>query len=371
MEKKRIAAAAAVVIVLAGAALWTRLGSNKQTQQQTETARVAKGSVAPVLSVTGVVAADERKLSPPAGGSVAQVYVKEGDLVTAGQKLLALDGDDAQQDVNITWASYKSARARLQELRDKPASAAEIAGQDAAVAKALADYRKADKARDSLVVTSPIAGTVIDLSVAVGDQAGSAQGAGSQGDASGLATVADLTKLYLRATADQADVSKVAVGQSAKVTLDALPGQEFTGRITSVDPVPETNQNVVTYTVYLAVDKLDPAARLGMTADVNIDLGKKDGILVVPNIAVRSRGNNKIVTKLVDGEEAEVTVETGASDGENTEITSGLFAGDRLVIQSFSSQGTGSSGGGSFSGGRSGFGGGRGSGMMIPAGGPR
>lgn len=373
MEKRRLktVAALAIIGVVAVGIYQLRTSNNQQSRQSIQTVTVAKGTVKPVLTVTGVVAADERQIKATTGGKVEEIFVKEGDLVTAGQKLLRLDGTNAEREVNIAEANLNSAKARLQDLRDKSASAAEIAAQEAAATKASVDYAKANEARDALTITSPIDGTVIDVAVAVGDQAGGQSGSGSAGSEStsmGMITIADLTKLYIKAAVDQADISKVNVGQQAKVTLDALPGKEFSGQVTSIDAVPETNQNVVTYTAYISLNKLDMGARLGMSADISIDLGKKENVLVVPNIAVRSGSNSRIVTKIIDGEATEVAVEIGVSDSANTEITSGLLEGDKIVLQSFQSSSGRTSG--SFGGGFPGMGGQRsgsgGRGVMIP-----
>jgi macrolide-specific efflux system membrane fusion protein len=304
-------------------------------------------------------------------GKIAEVYVKQGDTVSAGQKLVRLDGTSAQQDVNTAWANLKSARAKLQDVISKSSTAtADIELQNAAVTKANADYSKADEARSALTINSPIGGTVIAVSANVGEQAGGSSGSGSSGGgsssssgsssgSSGLVTVADLTRLSMKASVDQADISKVNLDQQAKITLDALPGKDFTGKVTSIDPVPTTDQNVVTYSVNISLDQLDPGVRLGMSANISIDLGKKDGVLVVPNIAIHSQGADKTVNKMVDGQSTAVTVETGAADSQNTEITSGLSVGDKIVLQSFQSTtgqspttgGTGGSFGGGFGGG--------------------
>ncbi len=367
MEKRgiKIAGAVSLVIVLAAFGIYRwRASAGRQSEPSVETTSVVKGTVSPVLTVTGAVAADERRINASSSGRVEEIFVKEGDVVTEGQKLLRLDGTAAQRDVNIAWADLKSARTRLQDLQDKAASAAEIAAQEAAVAKASAQYQKADEARDQLTLTSPIAGTVISVAVAAGEQAGGQNGSGSstngQTASMGLMTIADLTKLHVEAAIDQADVSKVAVGQKAKITLDALPGREFKGEVSAVDAVPETNQNVVTYTATISVEEFDPGARLGMSADIDIDLGKKAGVLVVPNIAVRNNAGGRVVTKLIDGEETEVPVETGAADSQHTEITSGLSDGDKIVVQSFQSATGQTAGTGSFGGG---FGGQRSSGQ--------
>lgn len=382
MERKALTfiAIVAVIVILAVFSV-SRFKAVTASQQQTisQVFTVKKGTVRPTLTLTGSVAADEYQVKAASSGKVKEIYVTEGTTVTAGQKLLALDSEDVQQDVNIAWANYSSAKARLQELKDKSASAAEVASQNAAVAKAWADYKKAVKARDDLVLISPINGTVIQINTSIGEQvgAGSSLSAGSNSSTSanssstsGLVAVADLSKLYIKAPVDQADITKIAVGQKAKITLDALPEKEFTGQVMSIDAVPETNQNVVTYNVYLSLAPVESAMRLGMSADIVIDLGQKRNVLIVPNLAIRSRGKEKVVTKLTGGQPTRIVVKTGASDAENTEITSGLLEGDKIIVLGLSELGAGSFSG-SFGSNRSGvFGSGRSGqrGFMMPMG---
>lgn len=369
MEKRKLTRIAAAVLALVIVFIIYRwqVEGDKSQRQSIQTIKVERGTVAPTLAVTGYVAADERQISPTTASRIEEIYVKVGDSVKAGQNLLRLDDAAVHRELNIAAASLRSTKARLQELKDKAASAAEIAAQEAAVARATADYQSAEENHDALVIKSPIDGTVIAVAAAVGDQIGSSaqmssgSSAGTSGGLTGVITVADLSKLYVKAAIDQADISKVAVGQGVKALLDALPGKSFSGQITGIEPVPEINQNVVTYTSYISFDKLDLAVRLGMSVDLEIDLGKKENVLILPNTAVRSRGDEKIVTKMIDGELTEVTVETGVSDSENVEITSGLSAGDRIALQSFSQSTERSSGG--FGGP---FGGGFGGRMMAP-----
>ena len=180
--------------------------------------------------------------------------------------------------------------------------------------------------------------------------------------------MADLGRFQVEAAIDQADISKVAVGQTVDITLDALARKKFTGKVTSINPIPQTSQNVVTYNVYVSIDKLDPGMRLGMSSNLEIALEKHEDALYVPNVVIRTRGDEQYVTKMVDGSPTEVTVKTGLVASDRTEIISGLREGDELVTQSFTSA-DGQSQGGSFSG--RGFGGPVGGGNFSRFGGGR
>jgi macrolide-specific efflux system membrane fusion protein len=331
-----------------------------------QTTKVEKGTVAPTLAVTGYLSStDERQVNSNSAGEVVEVRVTVGDTVTAGEELLKLDTSGAQQNVNVTYAGLTSAQARLQELRDQDASAAQIASQDAAVARARVDYNNAVDSRAAAVISSPINGTVIAVNARVGDQVsggsgggGSAQGAsqGSGVTSGGLITIADLDNLQVESAIDQADISQVIVGQTVEVTLDALANKKFTGEVAFIDPIPSTNQNVVTYTARVSIDELDVGMRLGMSANLEITLESQKDVLFVSNVAIRTRGDRQFVSKLINGQPTEVPVKTGLIADDRTEIVSGLTEGDEIVVQSFTaSDSEGVAGGSPF---RGGFGGG-------------
>ncbi len=104
----------------------------------------------------------------------------------------------------------------------------------------------------------------------------------------------------------------------------------------------------------------------GGIVDLEIDLGRKENVLIVPNMAVKTKDDSKVVTKMINGAATEVTVEVGLSDDEHTEITSGLSEGDEIAVDMFSNtSGTGNSTGSSGqSGGQTAPDGDGGSGMM-------
>lgn len=270
-----------------------------QTTQQFSTAKVTKGTINSTLSATGtVISANQVDLNFDYAGELTSLAVGVNSQVTAGQELATLDPTDTK-----------------------------IGEQ---------------------TLTSPIDGTVIYIGAKVSEQigttsgttstpqttAGMAQGgAGSSSvETSGFITVADLKNLQVKMGIDQADIAKVAVGQPAKITLDAIPDKEFAGNVVFIDPIPTSEQNVITYTVYATLGNPDPAIRLGMSADVKLDLGKKENVLIVPNLAVKTVEGKKVVSKIVDGVPTDVNVEVGLSDDENTEIVSGLLEGDKVTL---------------------------------------
>jgi len=257
--------------------------------------------------------------------------------------------DAAQDAVDKADDTYQSSLLALSSKQQSYNYDSQI--QDEQVNQAQLSVNSAQESLDNATITSPIDGQIIAITAAIGDQVGSSsQGSqsGSSGGSSSAAVtssssgylfwIADLSKIQVKTTIDQADIPKLAVGQKAKITLDALPDKSFTGSVTSIDPAAQTSNNVTTYNAYISLDTTDSAIKLGMSANVKINLGKKDNVLIVPNIAVRSGNSGKIVRKVIDGQPTAAKVLTGLSDDENTEITSGLSAGDSISLAVFSTQ---------------------------------
>ncbi len=342
MEKRQLKALVVVIIVIVGGFTIYRWRSARieSSKPRVETVKVETGEVAPTLAITGYVSSvDEREINSTGSGPVLEVLVTVGETVTAGDPLLKVEDGTPGQTVNIAFADLTSARTTLQKLQAEGASDEEIAAQEEVVHDAEDEYSQSVDNRYSTITYSPIDGTVIAVNTQIGDESGSSSSGNGAGGAqpSALVMVADLNRLQVEAAIDQADISKLAIGQSVDVTLDALPDQELSGQVVSIDQSPETNQNVVTYNAFISIDELDPGIRLGMSANLEIQLEKQKNVLYVPNVAVRTEGNKKYVTKIIDGEPTEVPVETGLVASERTEITSGLSKGDEISIQSFRS----------------------------------
>jgi HlyD family secretion protein len=175
------------------------------------------------------------------------------------------------------WAQIRSADAAIQsaevqrniaqaqlDLLKTGATAEAIAVSEAAVAQAEAALETARVALERCEVRAPFAGTVGAVDVREGELVTPGQP---------LITLGDLSTLRVETTdLDEIDVARVAVGQQATLTFDALPEQVFTGRVTRISPMAEPGTGGVNYTVIVELDELDPAIRWGMTAFVDIEV---------------------------------------------------------------------------------------------------
>jgi len=184
------------------------------------------------------------------------------DALVAGSYLQIRTANAA---VSAAEAQEGVAQAQL-ELLKAGATAEEIAVGQATVAQAEAALETARVALERCEICAPFAGVVGAVHVRVGELIVPGQP---------LVTLGDLTTLRVETTdLDEIDVARVAVGQQATVTFDALPERVFVGHVTRISPMAEPGAGGVNYTVVVELDELDPAILWGMTAFVDIEVGE-------------------------------------------------------------------------------------------------
>jgi HlyD family secretion protein len=198
---------------------------------------------------------------------------------------------------------------------------------------------------DHTSIKAPVDGVVVSRSVDVGQTVAASLAAPT------LFLIAqDLTKMQVDTNVSEADVGRVRVGQPATFTVDAYPGQTFTGNVTSIRKAPINVQNVITYDAVIGVANPDLRLFPGMTANVRILVNQRQHVLRIPNAALRyhpaaepsatnqrageSTALDRAVWILGDHDTPRrVVVTTGESDGTSTEVTGGaLKDGDRVIV---------------------------------------
>lgn len=179
------------------------------------------------------------------------------------ERLLA-EGLTPEADFDTARADFEAATAQVEQAR--------------------AAARQAEANLSYTKIHSPIDGVVVDRQYDVG------QTVAASFQAPTLFTIAqDLTKMQVQADVDQADIGRVKVGQKARFSVDAYPGEEFEAEITQIRLNATVNQNVITYPVILTVDNPGERLRPQMTANVTIVVSRWEDALRVPNAALRFR----------------------------------------------------------------------------------
>lgn len=252
-----------------------------------------------------------------ASGTITGILTPEGSAVTAGQILLTLGGDLADS---------------LQSAADGVAnSAGSVRNAELSVENARLALENAKNKLDDYTICSPISGTVVEKVYKAGDKI-------SAGKA--MCTIYDLSYLEMTLNVDELDISAVHVGQSVRVTAEAVEGREYVGAVTRVSVAGTTANGTTSYPVTIRLDLTDGLLP-GMNADASIILATEDSVLSVPNEAVSRRG---LVLVTADSPSAAnaapneapagyvyVRVETGISDDDYVQILSGLTAEDTVA----------------------------------------
>ena len=150
-----------------------------------------------------------------------------------------------------------------------------------------------------------------------------------------VAKVVRIDRLRLFVQVPEAEVPFVQEGDAAALTLDALPGREFTGQVRRFATV----LDAATRTMKTEINIKNPKRSLlpGMYGEVTLELEENVGAITIPVEALRSEGNRKYVYCVRNSEARTVEVSTGLDDGIKVEITSGLSGDERIILQSRSS----------------------------------
>lgn len=298
-------------------------------------------------------------------------------------------------------AEAQYAQAQAQATASISSASNQITAAQQQVSSAQAQLQTAKDNVASATLTAPHDGTIVAINGLVGQTAssgGSSSSASGSSTSSAFIVLVDASSLNIAAQVNEADIANVQVGQSAQFTVAAYPSQTFRASVTGINTIGQTTSNVVTYTVNMAVDMASlHNARVypGMTATVNVTTAERIGTLLVPSAALSfsttaiqngeltrtalrsliggtsatastggsSLGSRGIVVELKNGKLVPVLVTTGLTNGQYTEVLSGLKAGDQVIVgqtggTTTTTTGTGGSTRGGFGGG--GFGGGGG-----------
>ncbi len=290
-----------------------------------------------------------------------------------------------QDKQSLTNAENSLTLLKAQQANSAYVDPSTIAQDQEAVTQAQAAVNNAQTAVDGTVITAPAAGTVLTIAGLVGSSAGAGgtgTGTGAAGGVSGSSssassssasssgssgsgafiTMADLSKLQVTANVSETDVSSVQIGQDATVTLNAS-SKSFPARVELVSPTSTVVSNVVEYAVTLDLTQAVPSSvRPGQSASITITTAQASDALYVPNAAITTAGTRSIVTVVgTDGKETITPVATGIVGTTDTQITSGLTEGQKVLL-TLATANNGTTGRGfgglGFGGGGGGFGGG-------------
>lgn len=131
----------------------------------------------------------------------------------------------------------------------------------------------------------------------------------------------------------EVDIARVKVGQPVGITLDAFTSAEaWTGKVTRINPAEKVVEGVIFYETRVLFDQDDPRLKSGMTANLIIEVDRRDDVLRLPIRAIKETAGKKTVQVLVAGKPVEREVKVGLQNNEYVEVTEGVSAGDAVIL---------------------------------------
>ena len=330
------------------------------------------------IEASGIIEAiSSVEIKSKASGEILYLGAEVGDTVEKGSMLGQIDQRTPKNILDQSASDLEASKVRLDNAKSQFERGSELhskgsisdkdyediqenlAQANSTVVRTEVSYENAKIALDDTVVRSPVAGTIISRPVEVGQVISSPTMAVGGGTI--LMTLADLSKVRVRALVDEIDVGKVSIGQVVSIKVAAYRDKEFFGTVAKIEPLAKVEQNVTTFPVLIDIDNDENLLLLGMNTDVVIEILNKDVSMTAPSMSLRTRKDiysaatilnipketvdafllekvkgenfNKFIVIKESKKGPQLSwVEIGVSDLSNVEIISGLSQGDTVFI---------------------------------------
>lgn len=320
--------------VLLTSVLLTGCGSDAQSKEPdapevtafpVEVATVEEGTASAAFSGTASLEAEnEATVVARVSGVVESVFVEEGEFVQKGEALAKLDDERLELELkraNVQLRKLESVYQRMERMREKQLVSAEEYEQTRS------EYEAQEVARDlarlqvkHTTIRAPFGGVVSERMVKTGNMMGANNPA---------FRVTDFDPLWAVMHVPERAVRQLAVGQSARVRLDAVPNRTFDGRIDLISPVVDPESG--TFRVVVEVRDPSRTAKPGMFGRVRIQYDTRENARLIPKSAVVEEDDETSVFVVQDTIAVRRPITTGYSADDRIEIVDGLALGDRVV----------------------------------------
>jgi HlyD family secretion protein len=308
MKRDRLRGAAVLAVMGTAAAVGV---AACDTSADDEPAMGLSTATATVMSITSTVAATGTiepvrviDVKSQASGEVLEVPVELGDDAARGDLLVRIDPRDVRNAYEQAAADLEVAEARntvaerqlgrTQNLRESKvvteeeyeSALLESANARASLVKAETNLELAKDKLDDVTVRSPITGTIVEKTVEEGQIITSAK------EVTGgtiLLRMADLNEVQVRTLVDETDIGSIQSGLTASIRVEAYPDREFRGQVLQVEPQAVVEQSVTLFAVLTRIRNEEGLLKPGMNADVEIVVGIREGVLALPNSAIKTQ----------------------------------------------------------------------------------
>jgi len=393
-RRRLIIGAVVLVAIVATVIVVANAMRSAPTIDPSKIATVEKGDIARSVVATGKVEPLTKvEVKSKASGLVKSVLVDYGQRVKRGQVLVELDKEQLAATFREQQASLEAAQATLASTRasverdkvdaqnpdipflksnfdrskqlfdrgvisrtdfenaekayqialNKQLSAqrgitvteADVERSKAGVSAAQASVERAQEDLRNSTIVSPMDGVVLSRDVEPGDAVSSILVLGSQ--ATLVCTLGDTSQLYVKGKVDEADIGKVYVDQPSRITVESFKDKKFTGSVTKISPLGTEKDNVTTFEVRVSIVAPGQELKANMSANAEIILEEKPGVLLVPEAAVIYDKDKSTSVEVPDATaergKRKVPVKLGLSNGVKTEVLEGVAEGQDVVLQ--------------------------------------
>ena len=364
-----VAATALLIAAAIGLPLWLTSGSSTPTgiTVTTVTVPVTTGTMQQTIASSGTIEpASQANLNFAVSGTVTGVKVKAGQTVTAGQVLATVGTTALSEEVSAAQAQLTAANDRLAADEAAGASTSQIDSDQASVTSAQSSLSTAQTNLDDASLTSTIGGTVASVSLTVGQQvtgtgsggnnsgnnANGSNGAnngsggnngsngsgntGSTGSSSGEIVVIGTDSYVVNTTVDDTQIGQITDGDQVVITPTTGSATPIYGTVGSISLIGSQSSNVTTFPVVVNVTGSPSGLYAGASADVSIIIKQLNNVTQVPTGAINYDANGRAtVTEVVNGTDVVKNVTVGAAENGETQITSGISPGAKVLQEEY------------------------------------
>ncbi len=283
------------------------------------------------FSVTGLenVPGMQASMNPvPLGTKGLYIQFADSNLTSYGNTVWTVSIPNTKSAVYTTNENaYLAAQAnREKAIADAQAQISNTSGSSvtqAQIQSAQAALQAAEAGLQNAEIVAPISGTITQFDAKVGQFAS---------PNTPLVSIISSNAFEVDALVSEIDVGKIAINNKVSMTLDAFPGETFTGTVFYIDPAQTTTNGVVGYKIKVAFDTSDPRMKSGLTANLTITTNHKDNVLLLPQYAILQNDNGTFVETVENKVVKDIPVKLGLQDENgNVEIISGVTAGEQVL----------------------------------------
>lgn len=362
----------AIIIIVCGIYFFF-FKKEDEVRYLTEFARI--GNIKNTVNTTGEIGAKQLvTVGAQVSGQIKKLYVSLGQTVKKGDMIAEIDSTTQENELNINKAKLESYKTQLEakkvalvvaqkkynreinlknknatsdenvdNARDALASAkANVADLESLIVQTQISVNTAETNLGYTKIIAPLDGTIVSSPVEEGQTVNSNQTTPT------IVQIADLNTMEIKMQISEGDITKIKPGMAVTYSILSEPNNTFKGKLDSIDPGLTTLTNgsytgttdsstAVYYYGNLVIPNENGTLRIGMTTQNTITIASKDNVLIVPTITINTKNNKHYVYVLEKNKVVEKEVTLGLADSMNTEVLTGLKAGDEVISAQMSS----------------------------------